>query len=99
MTASRIESQWADLEPGLRLLLEQDGATADAVEWIVSDLRPRLIEMALRAASAGPIAGLIQLVRLERELYEARFGKSVATPERQAEWAAAMPAGGAMTRQ
>ncbi len=69
--------------------------TADALEWIVADLRPRMIEMMLRPAAP---AGLIQMMRLERELYETRFGVSAATPERQAEWAAATP-GGAMTRQ
>jgi hypothetical protein len=101
MTTSSIEQAealWARLERALRPLLELDGATADAIQWILADLRPRVIEMELRAATAGPIAGLIQLVRLERELYEARFGVSVATPERHAEWAAATP-GGAMTRQ
>jgi hypothetical protein len=70
--------------------------TADALEWIVADLHPRMVEMMLRPAAP---AGLIQLVRLERELFEARFDVSVATPERRAEWAAAMPAGGAVTRQ
>jgi len=101
MTASLelLERQWSDIERGLRPLLARDGATADAIEWIVADLRPRLIEMTLRAATAGPFAGLIQLVRLERELYEARFGVSVATPERQAKWAAATPTEGPMTRQ
>ncbi len=95
-----VEALWAKLECLLRPLLELDGATADAIQWILADLRPRVIEMELRAATAGAGAGLIQLVRLERELYEARFGVSVATPERQAEWAAASPAaGGAMTRQ
>ncbi len=90
------EAQWSILERELRPLLERDGVTSDALEWIVGDLRPRLIEMMLRAA---PIAGLIQLVRLERELYEARFGVSVATAERRAEWAAATPAQGVVTRQ
>ncbi len=102
MSASSIElveALWAILERRLRPLLELDGATADAIQWILADLRPRVIEMELRAATAGATAGLIQLLRLERELFEARFGLSVATPERQAEWTAATPAAGAMTRQ
>jgi hypothetical protein len=99
MTTSSIEhaeAQWAILECLLRPVLERDGVTEAALEWIVADLRPRMIEMMLRPAAP---AGLVQMMRLERELYEARFGVSVATPERQAEWAAAMPAAGAMTRQ
>jgi hypothetical protein len=99
MTAPGIEqaeAQWSILERLLRPVLERDGATAEAIEWIVADLRPRMIEMMLRPAAP---AGLVQLVRLERELYEARFGVSVATAERRGQWAAATPAGGAVTRQ
>ena len=95
MSASSIEQLevlWARLGSRLRTLLELDGATAEAIDLILADLRPRVIEMELRAATAGAGAGLIQLLRLERELYEARFGVSVATPEQQAEWAAATPA-------
>jgi hypothetical protein len=91
-TIEQAEAQWKILELLLRALLERDGVTADALEWIVADLRPRMIEMMLRPAAP---AGLVQMMRLERELFEARFGVSVATPERQAEWAAATPAGGA----
>ena len=111
----RAEDGWAEkIGPYVRAVLTDAKVTAEAIEWILEDLRPRVIEIMLNtpevkcelpvAAQAevtnlyarNAVAALTQLVRLERELYEARFDRSALTKaELDAQMATVMPAGSA----
>lgn len=95
-----LEQSWKKFEGDLRPILVRDDMNAEAVDWVVADLRPRWLEAALRAQGAdfsdvsvevrarindcvgrAVLASTIQIVRLERELYELKFGRSALSPE------------------
>lgn len=100
-TGSRIKwamEQWAELEPVLRERLAADGGHQAAIDWIVNDLKPRVVEAMTKAPAmielpedfkrqvrelldANSVISLIQMARLEVDLYEARFGLDVRRPE------------------
>ena len=104
---ARAQDSWnKHIAPDVRAKLVAAGVTRDAIDWIVGDLEPRVLENLIRTPTltvALPndahqqvlhvltmvcAAALVQLVRLERELYEARFGKSAISAEQLTDWAA-----------
>ena len=91
--SARIETAWRGLADLLRKELSAAGLKESAVDWILTDLRPRHIEIMLRTPpvtspfpfgelreevralfARNTVASITQMVRLERELFEAQFG-------------------------